>query len=169
MTQSITADKFSAECDIAMLKALEKLTGPNGLQSSMMSNPFEALSEKMDIHLKAIFNDNTIKSNFDLTAKANSFNFGIIKYDTYVPYDLLSSGEKCLFTFALMLSIVEISDSPLKLVMIDDLLDHLDSDRYGALMSHLIVLDDVQIIMAGVKDPVENLQYHYITLNKRGE
>ena len=169
MTQSITADKFSAECDLAMLKVLEKLTGPNGLQSSMMSNPFDELSKKMDIHLKGILQTDDVESKFDLTAKANSFNFGWELNGAYVLYDMLSSGEKCIFALSLMLSIVEISDSPLKLVMIDDLLDHLDSSRYKALMGHLIVQDGVQIILAGVKEPVENLQYHYITLNKRGE
>ena len=90
------------------------------------------------------------KDKFTLN-KANSFSFGIVRNDTYIPYNLLSTGEKTLFAFALMLYVAQNSGSDLKVVMMDDFFDHLDSDRFASLMDAVKSdLGDVQIVMAGV-------------------
>ena len=69
-----------------------------------------------------------IRANFNVSTKANSFSFGLIRNDVYIPYDLLSSGEKCLYSLALMICIVNNSKSPLKLMLCDDMFDHLDAE-----------------------------------------
>lgn len=51
-----------------------------------------------------------------------------------------------------MLSIVESSDSPLKLIMIDDLLDHLDAARIKDCFATLYNIESIQILLAGVQN-----------------
>ena len=154
MIDIITVDKYKAESNLECFKKWVELTGVNGLQSDVGAyNPFTQLETSVDTYIKAVFGK-SVTSKFNITTKANSFNFGIMRNNSYVPFNLLSSGEKCLFTVALMLSIVKISKSELKLIMIDDLLDHLDNVNIVKLFDSLSELHDIQIIFAGVKSVV---------------
>ena len=65
---------------------------------------------------------------------------------------MLSSGEKCLYTLALMICIVNNNKSPLKLLLCDDMFDHLDSTAIENTFASLKNIKDVQFIFAGVKD-----------------
>lgn len=156
LTDKVTAEKFGLDSKLAILKSFEKLTGPNGLQSSLMSNPFESMEAAIDDMLGKLFPEDNIRSHFYVTDKANSFSFGILRNEEYVAFDLLSSGEKCIYTLALLLAITKSSSSPLKLVMVDDLLDHLDSSRIVNLFKALKSVEDVQILLAGVQ-PSNNI------------
>lgn len=156
LTDKVTAEKFGLDSKLVILKAFDKLTGPNGLQSSLMSNPFESMESEIDAMLEKLFPEDNIRSHFYVTDKANSFSFGIIRNEEYVAFDLLSSGEKCIYTLALLLAIIKSSTSPLKIVMVDDLLDHLDSDRIVTLFDSLKSVEDVQILLAGVQ-PSNNI------------
>ncbi len=69
----------------------------------------------------------------------------------YVDYDLLSSGEKCLYALALSLAIIDSSKSELKLLLVDDLLDHLDSQNIRNCFSTLYNTTSTQILVAGVQ------------------
>lgn len=82
--------------------------------------------------------------------------------DLYVPYDLMSSGEKTLLAFMMMVYIVTQSSSCLKLVMIDDMLDHLDDVNIITLFEQF-ANTDIQIINAGVK-PLDNSNVNIIEL-----
>jgi len=152
MIDKITKDKFVVENEIEALKVWIKLTDVNGLQSTASSGDvFDPLKEHMDAYISKLFGRRT-KTKFNSTGKANSFSFGIDRNKTYIPYDLLSSGEKCKYTLALMLSLVDMSDCTLKLVMVDDMFDHLDSDNVASLFKVLQKIDNIQMIFAGVKD-----------------
>lgn len=151
MIDKLTADKFSVESQIVMLKSWIKLTGVNGLQNdASATTPFIHLGAQMDKYIQAVFGSGT-SSKFNLEAKANSFSFGVERDGKYIPFNLLSSGEKCMYTLALMMSLVEVSASPLKLIMIDDLLDHLDDINVNKLFESLTKVKDIQMIFAGVK------------------
>lgn len=151
---TLTSDKYKVENEIASYKYWIELTGVNGLQNMTGdSNPFTCLEGSIDVYLKAVFGDG-VTSKFNLVTKANSFNFGIERNHSYIPFNLLSSGEKCLYTLALMLSLVKVSKSPLKIVMVDDLLDHLDDVNIVKLFKSLKKVKDIQMIFAGVK-PVD--------------
>lgn len=66
----------------------------------------------------------------------------------------------------MLLCIVEVSDSPLKLVMIDDLLDHLDSERIKDCFKTLYANRGVQILLAGVQSCThENAEEFVIQVN----
>lgn len=92
--------------------------------------------------------------NFITQGKSNSFDFGIIdEQNRFVSYDLLSSGEKCVFVLAMLISIIRTSKNSLPLILIDDLFDHLDDARIVKLFNKLVDgYSDIQFIFAGVKD-----------------
>lgn len=152
LIDKLTADKYRIENTLEVLKVWTKLTDANGLQSTAMMKPFENLASSMDTYLHKMFNRKDISVKFNLSEKANSFSFGLMRDDKYIEFDLLSSGEKCLYTLSLMMCIVAAAKSPLKVIMIDDLLDHLDNKNIAKLFEALYKIKDIQIILAGVKE-----------------
>lgn len=151
LSESITANKFMSENTIKVLKIWETLTGPNGLQNRMMVKPFEDISNDITEYLRKMFNDKEISCKFILEDKANSFSFGLERDDKYIAFEMLSSGEKCLYTLALMMCLSSRAKSPLKLIMVDDLLDHLDDAKANKLIDALSNIHNIQIILAGVQ------------------
>ena len=150
--ESLTADKYKTENSIEVLKIWAKLTDANGLQTTLAEKPFQDLAESMTSYLHKMFGKKDITAKFFLSDKANSFSFGIEREGKYIAYNLLSSGEKCMYTLALMMCIISKSNSPLKVIMIDDLLDHLDDSNAAKLFDALYKIKDTQIILAGVKE-----------------
>lgn len=151
MIDFLTAEKFKVEQNIAAYKSWVNLTGVNGLQADdSASKPFWKLADEMDKYIKIVFGQSA-KTWFHLESKANSFSFGIMKDSGYIQYNMLSSGERCMFSLAMMLSLSKMSESPLKLIMVDDLFDHLDDRNLQETFNTLKSVDDVQMIFAGVK------------------
>lgn len=151
LTQQVTADKFAKENDLEVLKAWIKFTDANGLQTTVMNEPFQDLSEDMSKYLTQMFGQAT-KAEFNLATKANSFSFGISRDGHYIEFDCLSSGERCLFTLALMTCILDRSESEIRTILVDDLLDHLDGANANSLFKSLQNVDNIQFILAGVKE-----------------
>ena len=148
----LTEDKYKVESEIICYNSWIKLTGVNGLQSDdSAAKPFMDLAGQMDKYIQTVFGE-SVKSKFNIESKANSFSFGIERNHKYIPFNLLSSGEKCLYTLALMISLVDNSKSPLKIVMVDDLFDHLDDINAEKLFESLQKVNDIQMIFAGVKN-----------------
>ena len=149
----LTSNKFKAENEMEALKILIKRTDANNMQTEIAQLPFAEFANSMNSVVSELFGDDT-KFKINLEARANSFSFGIAKAsaigEIYVPYDLMSSGEKTLLAFTMMIYIVKQSSSKLKLVMIDDMLDHLDDTNIIS-MFEKFANTDIQIINAGVK------------------
>ena len=154
LIDTLTASKYMLEQDILILKSWIKATDANGLQSRMMSEPFKELADDLDNYILEMMPDNVSKVNFNVSEKANSFSFGLTrKYgdqEVYIPYDILSSGEKCMYTIGLMMYIIDHTNSPLKVILIDDLLDHVDTNQLSKLWGWLSATD-IQMIFAGVR------------------
>lgn len=148
----ITNLKFEEELKGKALAAWVKKTDTNGLQTTLMMKPFEELAATMTGYIQTMYGRQDIKAHFNLSTKANSFSFGLIRDNVYIPYDLLSSGEKCLYTLALMICITNRSKSPLKLLLCDDIFDHLDANTIETTFTSLKKITDIQFIFAGVKD-----------------
>lgn len=151
LTSTVTADKFKLENELEILKDWTKLTDANGLQSAMMNGPFENLENDMSTYLTAMFNASTT-AKFNLVSKANSFSFGLERDGQYIEFDYLSSGERCLFTLALIMCILDKSNSKVRTIIIDDILDHLDAANASYLFESLKQMKDIQFILAGVKE-----------------
>lgn len=147
----LTKKKFELELELAVYKAWVKATDVNGLQTQIMEQPFNILADKMTGYIQTMYGRDDIKSHFYVSSKANSFSFGMIREGKYIPYDLLSSGEKCLYTLALMICIIDNSKSPLKTVLLDDALDNLDDIAIENTFQSLKNISNIQFIMAGVK------------------
>lgn len=144
----ISTDLFTAQHSLEVYKAWEKLTGVNALQSKIMILPFQRFSEKISVYLKQFFSAD-ISAEFYIGEKAKSFSFGI-NNGRYIEYDLLSSGERCLFALSLLLAIVENSNAPAKLLLVDDILDHLDPERIKDCFMTLYN-STIQTVIAGVQ------------------
>ena len=143
---NIEKQRISYKIDI--MKLWDKLTDVNGLQSKILieGDQFDELSRTMDD--TKIMSDNV---KFEVGGK-NKFAFGIIRGDKFIKYNQLSSGEKCLFTITLLISLLKLSDIPLKLILIDDMLDHLDTENFDTVVNYVANSEDVQVIFAGVFD-----------------
>lgn len=151
LVATLAQDKIKAEQDMEIYKAWEKLTSVNGLQSKLMNAPFISFALRITKYLKSFYAGSDVSAHFHIGEKANSFSFGLIRDGKYIEFDLLSSGEKCLYTLALSLAIVDSSDSELKLLLVDDLLDHLDPENIENCFSTLYNDTSVQMIIAGVQ------------------
>ena len=155
--ENLTKLKYENELKSEALSKWVKATDTNGLQTTLMETPFKDLADTLTNLIRAMYGNNLIKAHFNITNKANSFSFGLIRNDVYIPYDLLSSGEKCLYTLALMICITNTDKSPLKLLLCDDMFDHLDSktieNTFDSLKAYNNVRGrDIQFIFAGVKE-----------------
>ena len=150
MSAKITKSKFASELRMTLLKNWEKLTGPNGLQTRIMDKPFLNLADELSNLLTKLMNE-PVSAKFHLSDKANSFSFGIVRDEKYIPFEVLSSGEQCMYVAAMMIHIVRNAKSPLKLILIDDLLDHLDDRHMNTLLTSLSDIEDIQFILAGAK------------------
>jgi len=155
LIDKLTSEKYKNENSIEVYKSWVKLTDPNSLQTRVMDKPFNDFAEEMNIYLSKMFSESVI-CKFNLEQKANSFSFGVSRDGKYIPYDLLSSGEKTMYTLAMMLCIVNKSSSELKVLIVDDMLDHLDDRRAEDVFNAIKNVSDVQIIAAGVKDAGNN-------------
>lgn len=162
-----TIDKFTNEKlvirnHVGLLGVWKKYTDANNLQTKVAVEPFMELESRVDTYLTELFHED-VRFSAKLSTKANSFSFGIARddgytpHDIYIPYDLLSSGEKTLVAFSIMLYIASATTGSLKLVMVDDMLDHLDSENVYTLFERLSEIEGVQIITAGVKEVENNI------------
>lgn len=133
-----------------------KLTSANGIQTRLSASGFSSLESSLTTDVKSLFGDNCC-CKFNVQEKANSFSFGLERSGSYIPYNLLSTGEKTLYTFALMSYIAKNSNSKLHLVLMDDFFDHLDSERFDSLLKFMSCCSDVQVIMAGVANCASDL------------
>lgn len=149
---SLTAKKSALELELNAIKAWVKITDTNNLQTKIMEQPFIELADKMTGYIQTMYCRDDIKAHFYISDKANSFSFGLIRGDKYIQYDLLSSGEKCLYALALMICIIDNSTSPLKVLMLDDSLDNLDDIAIESTFESLKNISNIQFIMAGVKN-----------------
>lgn len=151
LVDTFTSQKFDIQQSIEALKVWIKLTGENGLQTQFMGDPFADLSDNLSVYVSAMFDEPNLKAHFNLSTKVNSFSFGIDRNGSYIPFDMLSSGEKCMYTLALLTCLTDTSNAQLKLIMIDDLFDHLDDENIENVFKGIQSISGIQYIFAGVK------------------
>lgn len=156
LVESMMLEKYKLQEKLDVLNAWVKLTGANGLQTKLSSKGFTDLEQKLTPYVQELFGS-LYTCKFNVAQKANSFSFGLEKrsklgLSTYIPYNLLSTGEKTVYAYMLMKYIADNSNSLLKLVMMDDFFDHLDKQRFASLLHTMSNSSTCQVIMAGVVD-----------------
>lgn len=144
----LTKSKFEHENNIELMKYLIKVTGVNGIQSEMITGPFTEFKSKLDKYITLMFDKDT-HPEFNLSQAANSFSFGLIRSNKYIPFSVLSSGEKCLYMIAIMTCICE-SGRGIRTILVDDMLDHLDDCNIDILFKVINKIPEMQFIFAGV-------------------
>lgn len=150
---------------ITFIKSAIKRTGPNGLQSEVAKRPFKDMELAMYSIQKQFGLENLGIPEFNLEEKANSFAFGFMR-SKFISFDLLSSGEKCIFTLLFMAALCECSNSELKCVIIDDLLDHLDEEKFQTIINNVSdEIESLQFVFAGVK-PTQQQGVRVVDLGK---
>ena len=150
LIDSLTKMKYKLELEQSVLKLWLEKTGPNGLQNDLMSDPLEGFETTFNQYLKKLFNED-ITCEFNTSSKSNTFSFGITRNSVYIPYNNLSSGEKCMYVIALMTCIVDNTKNPLKLIIADDMFDHLDDKNFAYLIEGVCNIKGCQYVFAGVK------------------
>lgn len=164
LLDKLTAEKYKVEFEIECYKLWEKLTGVNGLQANdSASVPFVDLSNDMTEYIKQLFGEDC-KTVFNISGGANSFSFGVVKGEKFIPFDLLSSGERCLFTLVLLIALTKLSTDQLQLIMVDDLFDHLDDKNVESLFTMLANTEGIQMLFAGVAKLPEVANIHTISV-----
>ena len=166
---SIVADKLKTDIEMNCLKSWIDLTGVNGMQSEAAVSSFNSLSDKLTRELHKCFGNN-VSNYFNLSDKSNSFEFGITIASHSIPYSSLSTGERCMYMIALLKCILNSSDSCIKVMIIDDLLDHLDDNNIMNVFNYIKTISDnseIQMICAGVYKncPTELEPYIFNTSN----
>ena len=137
---------------IALISELIVMTDANHLQSQLTNARFVQLEDELTDILSKIMPDT--KASFILNEKSNSFEFGALIYDKYIPFAALSSGEKCIYMISLMIAICKSDSTKLKCILIDDSLDNLDSSNLARL-ADVLPSAGIQIIAAGVNNLVK--------------
>ena len=153
LNSAVIADKYRLENEVECLKIWVKLTDVNGLQAQGDYNPFDILSSSINPVLSKLF-DSKVSCMFYSDGKANSFSFGLNRVGTYIPYTMLSSGEKCMFLLSMFIGLLNYTKSPLKLILIDDFLDHLDDENFDSVLEAIRNMNGIQFIFAGVKSAI---------------
>lgn len=165
LQQTLVKSRILHEYNIQMLNYLIVETGVNGFKNNLMQKPFILFEQEMNKYIPKLFGSNTA-AKFILLQKANSFSFGIERDGQYIAYNTLSSGEKCLFAICMMLAIMYYT-AELHLIMIDDMLDHLDTENLNSLFNILSTIPDIQMIFAGVaKLPQHNANINIIEIER---
>lgn len=148
--KSFESMKYKLEIEMQVIKLWINHTSESGLQSNYMTDPLNNIIEELNEYLVTLFNDNTISAYFNVESKSNSFSFGVQRDGVYIPYDLLSSGEKCMYLVAFISYLA--STSPVNVVLVDDLFDHLDRPNLKFIIDGMKSISSVQYIIAGVQD-----------------
>lgn len=152
LMNDLTKEKYTAEIELNCLKAWDTITGPNGLPTQMLTDQFNHLATKISelMEINPLMMRST--ATFNLSSDSNTFSFGIVRDGKYIPFDLLSTGEQCVFFVAFIDVLQSESSSQLKLILIDDLLDHLDAAKFDAFIDSSMPSCSSQIIAAGVRN-----------------
>lgn len=148
--KSFESMKYKLEIEMQVIKLWINHTSESGLQSNYMTDPLNNIVEELNRYLITLFNDKTISAYFNVASKSNSFSFGIQRDGVYIPYDLLSSGEKCMYLVAFISYLA--STSPVNVVLVDDLFDHLDKPNLKFIIDGMKSISSAQYIIAGVQD-----------------
>lgn len=153
MMNSLQKQKLELDSTLAFVKEAARAFGENGIQSNLIKKPFQDLEAQMNLVLENRWYDTSLGTpRFVIETKANSFDFGFVRNGKFLSFNTLSSGEKCCFVTLFLTTLVKYSKSSVKVVLVDDLFDHLDDTKFKNIMT---TETDVQLVVAGVKDPHE--------------
>lgn len=149
LLDTVFKDKLLQSESLDCFKEWVKLTGPNGLQTSLSDDVFSEAETHMTEYIQKMFGKN-YSAFFNVSQKANSFGFGLVVNNKRIFFETLSSGEKCAYVVALIAYLLE--RSSFKIALIDDIFDHLDPENAVKCVKCINKLKDIQFIVTGFTD-----------------
>ena len=148
LRKSMTADKYRLSLQQDILKRLVQYTDASHWQLDIVQCKFMDMQQLMnDLYTKI---GSVVQTTFHIVDKANSFYMGIVRDDREIPYDLMSSGEKGVFAIIMMIACMQYKNNVLPIIVIDDMLDHMDSENFSKIFKLLSTDLGLQCILAGV-------------------
>lgn len=156
LKSKIDKDMTISEFTVKALSSLQTRFGSNGLQQEVLERPFEQLIDSITTYLQKTFGTKSIKAYFELSEKSNSFEFGFVRNGAKVPFEVLSSGEKCVYMLALQSSLVDKSED-LKLIILDDVFDHVDTYNIERCIKAAKKFKNIQYVFATFNE-IENME-----------
>lgn len=148
LRKSMTADKYRLSLQQDILKRLVQYTDASHWQLDIVQEKFMDMQQLMnDLYAKI---GSMVQTTFHIVDKANSFYMGIVRDGREIPYDLMSSGEKGVFAIIMMIACMQYKNNVLPIIVIDDMLDHMDSENFSKIFKLLSTDLGLQCILAGV-------------------
>lgn len=135
-------------------KQITQAIGQKGVQGEIVKETLDPIRSLVDKKLEEL----EINKHFYFATESETgkeiFEFGWRDEHTKRPFDALSQGEQLLLMIALMTTIIEKSDPPMKVLALDNI-NHLDAQNLGKVIRGLNIAGKEMdnIILAGVVEP----------------
>lgn len=145
-------DSQTAEFNVLCWNQINNAIGQKGIKGSMMKEQLTPLLEDVNkkLHEIGIPEDFYFETNSDTGKEIFEFGWGT------KPFEALSTGEQLLLMTALMTTIIERANPPIKVLAIDNIND-LDAQNLSRVINGLNTIGQSMdnIILAGVVEPKE--------------
>lgn len=157
--QENVIDSKTAELQVQSWKNIADAVGQKGVKGEMVKEMLDPMKDTINQKIKAmgIYNEVFFETESDTGREV--FVFGFEDPDNYKghrPFEALSTGEQLIFMTCLLTSIIERSNTPVKILAIDNIND-LDSNNLHIILTGLpkagAAMDN--IILSGVAEPAE--------------
>lgn len=149
-------DSQTATYEQECWKQIVEAIGQKGIQGKIVKEMLDPFREDIDKKLAEIGINKRFFFDTESDTGKEIFRFGWCDYDDKRPFDALSQGEQLLLMIALMTTIIEKNDPPVKILAIDNIND-LDQKNMSKVIRGLNVAGTAMdnIILSGVATPFE--------------
>lgn len=119
--QQNQVDLKKADANVEALKQLIVVLGPKGLQGEMIKERVRPLSKTVNDLLHTIDPDKELVFRFQDVRGNEIFEMGWKRGEQFIPFEALSTGERVLFSAALMTALILFREPRCRLLLVDHL------------------------------------------------
>ncbi|MBI3804863.1 MAG: hypothetical protein HY282_13990 [Nitrospirae bacterium] len=119
--QQNQVDLKKADAHIEALKQLITALGPKGLQGEMMKEQLRPMTKIVNDLLQTIDPEKEIVFRFQDARGNEVFEMGWKQEERFIPFEALSTGERVLFSAALMTGLILLREPRCRLLLVDNL------------------------------------------------
>lgn len=150
-------DSSTSENNHAAAKYLAEELGPKGIQGKMLIGALNPIRDAVTANLQVMGFDNSFFFKTESTSGQEVFRFGWVDaQECEVDFDALSTGQQMIVLIALLVTILDRANPPLKVLAIDNV-ENLDRANFERVIAGLNQLADRldNILIAGVIEAAE--------------
>ena len=147
-------DSKTAHYQTECWKQIASAVGQGGIQGELVKEMLDPIKREVDKKLQSIGLDREFFFITENERDREVFSFGWLDGNTTRHFDALSQGEQMLLLIALMTTIIERNNPPIKVLAIDNIND-LDTDNLNKVLKGLMIAGENMdnIILSGVVTP----------------